>query len=83
MSYHECPAVGGCPNCYAEVKRICPRCLAEKTDKQWFGSACFKGTCKPKPILDDTYWFELANRRPKNPDWRYISAYQSSKMRGA
>jgi len=56
------------------VKRVCGHCLRETTDQQWFGSACFKGTCKPARIWDDTFIYELEHRRPKGTDWRYAPA---------
>mgnify|MGYP001379912738 CR=1 FL=1 len=30
---------------YDKVARLCPRCGRELTDKAYFGSNCFRGTC--------------------------------------
>ena len=33
---------------YEKIARLCPRCGRELTDKAYFNSNCFRGTCEKK-----------------------------------
>lgn len=60
--YHPMPESGLCSRCGMVV----PNSVFFKRSSQHF-----QGKCKPKPILDDTFYYELQHRRPRGSDWRY------------
>jgi len=61
---------------WGKQSSICSRCSREVSNKTYYGSSHFKGTCSPRWKTDRTrFQYELKNRRPRYSDWRWRSPY--------
>ena len=61
---------------WSKEKSICSRCTRAVSNKTYYGSSHFKGTCSPQWKTDKrTMQWELKNHRPRNSDWRWKPVY--------